>query len=126
MSAQRNLVIEEDVGVLVPLVAGESSRNQRLSQIADFRNAYAVVVQVSTASKFRRKQLVAHGIVHQSGDSLPLVFQRQRHAEYRKSMSEICGSIERVDIPEVIAAGLNPAPFLSHHIMGRPLLANPR
>src|SRR5205807_10604082 len=94
MRAQSDLMIEENIRILVPHMAGETGGYQTLRQIVGFGNMNALLVQIRTTSFFRGKKFVASGIVDHSCDHLPLVLQRHRDAEHRKAMREIRGSIQ--------------------------------
>src|SRR5437660_11641444 len=94
-----------DVRVLMPLVAGKASGNQALFDAAHSRNMTGAAVQERSASLFRREHLIPAGIVNNAGDSLALVFQRNRDAKYRVTVSEVGGAIQRVNIPAEVASG---------------------
>src|SRR5438445_11539627 len=110
-------MIEENIRILVPLMAGETGGHQALRQIVCFGSMNALLVQIRATSFFGGKKFVARGIVDKSRNHLPLVLQRHRDAEHRKAMREIRGSIERLDIPALLAAGLDQALLLPYKIM---------
>src|ERR1700756_3869 len=60
---KRQLVIEENIGILVTLVTGESGRDQRLRQLVGLRDFDLLTVQESTFSEFRGKQINPRGII---------------------------------------------------------------
>src|SRR2546429_8099248 len=125
MRAQSDLMIEENIRILVPLMARETGGHQALRQIVCFGSMNALLVQIRATSFFGGKKFVASGIVDHSRNHLPLVRQRHRDAEHRKAMREIRGSIERIDIPAILAARVNKALFLAQNIVPRPERSNP-
>ena len=69
VGAQRDLVIEVNIRILVPLVAGKAGGHQALGQVRNLRNLDSLLVQVGAASLLGRKQLVARGIVNHAGNA---------------------------------------------------------
>src|SRR5256886_7089366 len=116
MRTQSDLMIEKNIRILMPLMARETGRDQALRQIVDFGNMNALLVQIRATSFFGGKKFVASGIVDHSCDHLPLVLQRHRDTEHRKAVREIRGSVERIDIPAILAARVNKALFLAQNI----------
>src|SRR5436309_6095987 len=125
MRAQSDLMIKENIRILVPLMTGETGRHQTLRQIVRLGNMNALLVQIRAASFFSGKEFVASGIVDHPLNHLPLVLQRHRDTEHRKTMREIRGSVERIDVPAVIAAGINKALLLAENVVPRPARPNP-
>src|SRR5436189_4131300 len=125
MRAQSDLMIEKNIRILVPLMAGETGGHQALRQIVGFGNMNTLLVQIRAASFFGGKKFVASGIVDHPRNHLPLVLQRHRDTEHRKAMREIRGSIERIDIPAILAAGVNKALFLAYNIVPPPERSDP-
>ena len=70
MGAQSDLVIEVNVRILVPLVAGKTSGHQALRQVRDLRHLDALLIQKRAASLLGREQLIARGIVDHASDAL--------------------------------------------------------
>src|SRR5664279_5149572 len=63
MRAQRDLVIKVDVGILVPLVAGKASAEDRFRQLRRFGNVDWLTVQRGIPSAFCREHLVACRVI---------------------------------------------------------------
>src|SRR6266550_2675804 len=101
MRAQSDLMIEENIRILVPLMAGEPGGHQALRQIDGFGNMNALLVQIRTTYFFGGKKFVASGIVDHSRNHLPLALQRHLDTEHREPVREIRGSIEGIDIPAI-------------------------
>ena len=118
MGAQRDLVIEIDVGVLVALVAGETGGHQALLELADRRHASSPAIQERPASLFRRKHLIAGGIKDHARNPLTFVLKRQGDTEYWITMSKIRCAIQRINIPAEVATGFTPAALLANEIRG--------
>src|SRR5437667_12381581 len=118
-------MIEENIRILVPLMARETGGHQALRQIVGFGNMNALLVQIRATSLFGDKKFVASGIVDHSCDHLPLVLQRHRDTEHRKAVREIGGSVERIDVPAILAAGVNKALLLAEKVVPRPERSNP-
>src|ERR1017187_4344521 len=73
MRAQRDLVIEENIRILMPLVAGKPGRQQAFFQRSGFRDLNWLTIQPCASSLFRGKQLVTRGIVdHRGHPTCPL------------------------------------------------------
>ena len=124
--AQRDLVIEVNVRILVAFVAGKPSCNQRFLKARRGRDVDGFSVQARAAAFLRGKQFVAGRIVNHARYALTFVFDRQRHAEHRVAVREIGGAIERVDVPLVVTAGFNARSLFAHNIVRRELTANAR
>src|ERR1700758_2517424 len=56
VGAQRDLVIEIDVGILVPLVAGEAGGHQAFLQLRYLRHANRLAIQLRASPLLRRKK----------------------------------------------------------------------
>ena len=125
MTMQRDLVIEKDVRILVPLVAGKPRSQQRLRQIRDFGNMDALSIQISSASPFGGKQFVARGIVNHASHHSSLMFEPQRYTKYRKAMREIGGSIQRVHIPAIVAVVIYQTTLFAQDVMRWPTCSYP-
>src|SRR6266571_5322950 len=123
MGAQRDLVIEVDVGVLMPFVAGESGGHQAFFQPSNCGNMDRVPVEKRSAALFRREHFIARRIIDNAGDSPALVFQRNGNAKYGIAMGKVRGAVKRVNVPAKIAPGFATAPLFTNQIMLRPLLA---
>ena len=119
MRAQRDLVVEVNVRVLVALVTGKSSGHQTFRQVRCFRNRDALAIQGCAASLLGREKLVARGIVKNTCDAFAFVFDTERDAEHRITVREVRRTVERIDIPARVAAGFNAGPFFPHHIVRR-------
>ena len=115
--AQSDLMIEVNVRILVPLVAGKAGGHQAFGQVRDLRHLDCVADSVRAASLLGREQLVARGIVNHAGNSPVLVLQSQRNAEHRKSVRKVGGAIERIDIPAIVAAGIDQALLFAENIV---------
>src|SRR5271169_4399911 len=50
------------------------------------------------------------------------MLQRNRHAEYRKSVREVRRAIERIDIPAILATLIGEPLLFAQHVVCRPLL----
>src|SRR6478735_6788462 len=123
MGAQRDLVIEVDVRVLMPFVAGESGCHQALFQLGYRRYMDRTAIQKRATSLFRREHFVAARVKDHAGDSLALAFQRNRNTKDGIAMGKVRGAIERVNIPAKVAAGFAPAALFANQVMIGPLLA---
>src|SRR5580698_4218504 len=82
-----------------------------------------LLVQVSATSLLGGKEFVASGIVNDAGDALALVLECHGNAEEGKAVGKVGGAVERVDVPAVVAAGVQQAAFLAEDIVRRPVLA---
>src|SRR5215471_10971545 len=74
VGAQRELVIEMDVRVLVALVTGEARGDQTFGQPRGFRDVNGAAVEHGSAALRGGKHLVAARIVDHAGDAVVLVF----------------------------------------------------
>src|SRR5262249_44278737 len=124
MRPQRDLVVEVNVGVFVSFVAGKAGPNQALCQTRHLRDTNGASIEPCSAALFRGKHFVPAWVVKDSGDPLSLVVQCNRNAEDRISMSEICRTVERINVPAKIAAGFDSAAFFPHKVVSRPQFAN--
>ena len=61
-----------------------------------------------------REHLIASGIDDHAADQLAGAFQRQRHVEHRKSVREVGGAVERIDVPAIFGRSCVAAAFLGH------------
>src|SRR5262245_10291274 len=124
MRAQRELVIEVDVGVLVPFVAWEAGGNQTFGQARGLRDVNCSAVQPRTSAHGGGEHLLAAGIVDHASYALALVIQRQGNAKHRIAVREVGGAVERVNVPAEIAAGFAPAAFFANQVVLGPLFAD--
>src|SRR5580692_6773718 len=99
-----------------------------------------LAVKLRPSSPLRGKQFIARGIVNHRCDAFPfpflslmfqslmfqsMVFQSNRHAKHRKSVREVRRSIERIDIPAILAALVAESLLFAQNIVRRPLLPDP-
>src|SRR5579862_1239419 len=129
VAAQRELVIEINVWILVALLAREAGRDQAFRQRwscrdVERRDLERAGVQTRTAAEFGAEHFVARRIINHSGDPLALALNRQRYAKYGIAMCEISGAVERIDVPLIVAAGFDARSLFAHDIMSRKLGAN--
>jgi hypothetical protein len=98
MGAERELLIEVDVGVSVPLVAGKAGCQQRLLQLRDLRYMEAAAVQVCAASFFRDEKFIVQWLVDDARNQFailiraqprPSILQSQRDAEKGEAMYSV-------------------------------------
>jgi hypothetical protein len=125
VGAQGELVIEINIGVLVPLMTGETGSHQALSQFRRHRHVNCCVVQPRAATELSGEHLVASWIVNHSRDPLPMAFHGQRNAKHWKAVRKIRCAIQRIDIPLVFAARFDARSLFPNHVMSRKLVANP-
>ena len=103
-------MIEKNVGILMPLVAGKSCREQGFFQLADFRYVNGLAIQLRSLPCWRRK-------VHCEWDRRQrprpafanrrsAVLERQGDAEDWIAMSKVRGPIQRIDIPAIFIAAI--------------------
>src|SRR5277367_2054025 len=128
MRAQRDLVVEVDVRILVAGAAGKSGGQQAFRQIIRTRYLYFLSIQIRAFSLLRDEELIARGIVDYASDqcavfvrgqSCRAVLKAERYAEYRKAMREICRAIQRIDIPAILAVELIARSFFAVNAMVR-------
>ena len=118
---QRNLMVEKDIRILMALMAWESGRHQAFCQVRRPRDMDSLLIQVSAASLFRREQFIPRGIVNHSSDPIPFVLQSHRNAKHRETMREVRGSVQRVNVPAVIAARVLEPTFFAEYVVRRPV-----
>src|ERR1051326_8786889 len=94
----------------MPFLAGKSSSQQAFLQLLGFRDMDCVAVELRPFSLLRDEEFIARGIVNHPCDARTFcartMFQGHGDAENRISMSEIRGSVHRVDVPAVFAAAI--------------------
>src|SRR5207237_7708691 len=95
VGAQRERLVEVDVGILVALLAGESGGQQAFGKFCRQRNMDALAIEKRSASLLGGKHLVATGIVKHAGDQFAAVLKSQRDAKDRKAVGEVGGAVER-------------------------------
>src|SRR5439155_7862644 len=100
---QRELVIEVNVGVKVPLLARKACPEQALAKGIDLRDVNELPVQCGAAAAFGGKKLVAGWIEDHARNDFVVTSQSDRHTENGEAMSEVGGAVERIDIPDVLA-----------------------
>src|SRR6266849_10622335 len=125
MRAQCDLVIEVNIRVLMPLVAGKAGGHQAFRQICNLRNLDSLLVQISAASLLGREQLIASRIVDHARNQAVLVLQSKGNAEYRKPVRKVRGAIEWVHVPAIVAAGIHQALLLTKDIVAGPTSLDP-
>src|SRR5258708_28556657 len=102
-------MVEINVRILMPLVAGKAGGHEAFVQLRYLRNTDSVAVELRASSLLRGKQFVARGIIDNPGNANALCVGRSAlgshgHTEHRKSMREVRGAIERIDVPAIVAA----------------------
>src|SRR5215831_9966896 len=123
MGAQRDLMIEVNIRVLMTFVTGESGGHQTLFQPRDIGNMDRAAVEKRSAALLRRKHFVARRIINNTGDPPALIFQSHGNAKDRIAVSKVRGAIERVNVPAKVAAGFATAALFANQVMLWPLLA---
>src|SRR5262249_18717112 len=113
------LVIEVDVDVLMPLLAGKSGRCQAVRQPPGCRHPDAPVVQPGAASALGGKQFAAHRIENHARDHFTGALEAERDVEHRKTVREVGGAIERCDVPAELGRSLVSAAFFGHDAVRR-------
>ena len=68
---------------------------------------------------FGAEHFVAQRIEDHAGDQFARPLQRQRHVEHRKSVREIRGAIQRIDVPAIFGRAFLPAAFFGDDGMRR-------
>ena len=110
MRAQSEFLVEVDVRIVVALAAGESGCEQRLAEVAGGRNANAAAIQIRSQAALGDEELITRGVVDYGGNERAVLarreiggalFEAHRDAKYRVAMGEVCGAVERVDVPAV-------------------------
>src|SRR5262252_10838843 len=98
MRTKRDLVIEENIRILVALVAGKSRGDQAFLQLRGFRNVYRLAIQLRALARFSNEQLVPGRVIHDSGNALSFcarsMLQRHRDGKDRKPVSEIRSAVQ--------------------------------
>src|SRR5581483_2677593 len=92
---------------------------------ADLGHVDASAVQIRALPLLGGKQLVASGIVDNSGKPLAFVIDGQRNAKYRVSMRKVGGAVQRIDIPAIVAARFHSPALFRHDVVMRPEGPNP-
>src|SRR5215472_12018499 len=124
MRAQSDLVVEVNIGILVPFMTGESGAHQAFRQTPHLGNLNGTPIQPGSATLFRGKHFIPAWVIEDSSDPLAFVLQRNRNAEDGIAVSEIRRAIERIDVPAEVAAGFDSAALFAHQVMARPQFAN--
>ena len=106
------------------LLARETSADQALSEVRYGGDVNRLAVEVRAAAQFGDEHLVACGIVDYSGNSLTPAFDRQRNTKHRIAVRKIRCSVERVDIPLVLAAGFDARSLFTHYVVLWKMAAN--
>src|SRR5438093_4795091 len=83
-----------------------------------------LAVQVRATALLGGEQLVARGIIDDSGDALAPMLQRHRHAEHREAMGKVGGAVERVDVPAVFASRIYESLLFAEDVVRGPEIAN--
>src|SRR5690242_14958666 len=113
-------MIEINVWILVPLMAGKARCHQGFRQIRDLRNLNSLLVQEGAATPFGGEQLVARRIKDYAGDSLVLMLQRHGNAENGKAVGKVSGAVQGVNVPAIIATGVDQTLFFAEDIVAGP------
>src|SRR6202050_3811797 len=82
-----------------------------------------LLIHVSAAPLPRREQFVPRRIIDHARNPAPSIIQTHRNAKHREAMSKVRGSVQRVDVPAVIAARVLQSAFFAEYVMGGPVLA---
>src|SRR5579884_3680113 len=121
MGVKRDLVIEEDVRVLVPLVAGETGGYQALVQLADLRYVKRLAVEFGAFALLRGEEFIACRIVNHTRNPdlliLGTMLNRHRNGEHGESVGKVSGPIERIHIPAIFAAAVFQSLLFAEHIV---------
>src|SRR5208337_5561961 len=125
VGTQRDLMIEKNVGVGMALMAGKTGSDEGLGQPTGLGDVDLPVVQVRSAALLGREQFIPRGIVDYAGNPPAFEFHSQRDAKHRKPVGEIRSSIQRIDIPTVIAATVIEAAFLAQNVVRWPKSLDP-
>jgi hypothetical protein len=101
-------MVEMNVRILMPLVAGKARRDQTLFQLRDLGYVNGLAIEMRSPSLLRREEFIARRIVNNACDpsrlpGVPLL-KTHRHREHWISVGEIRSAIERVDVPPVLSA----------------------
>src|SRR5208337_121646 len=119
--AQGDLVIEVDVRIQVPLVAGKASPEQRLSQLPRFGDVDWLSVESRAITSFGGEHLIACRIVEDAGHQLLfLVDKRYRDAEHRVPVRKVGGAIQGIDIPAIVGSGIAAGAFFADNAVAGP------
>src|SRR5215469_2495160 len=74
----------------------------------------APVIQIRTRPALGEKHLFALRIENHAGNQWPGVLRRQRDVVHGKTMREVRGAVQRIDIPAIIRRPAMSAAFFSH------------
>ena len=123
--AQCDLVIEVNIGILVPFVAGETGAEQGFCQACRFRHVDGRCRSASRPGRARRK--TSHRVSGRRERPLSscviLAHQRDGDAKHGKAVRKIRGAIERIDIPAILGFRIAAGAFLADDAVLRPARA---
>src|SRR3954447_11742525 len=130
MGAHRYLVVEMNIRILVPFLAGKSGRDQALADGRRLRDLHFATIQLCAAALLRREHLIARWIEHYCRNALalfsrsPYSFYGHGNTKYRISVREVRRSIQRIDIPPKFTPRLGVRSFFAGNVVLGPLCPN--
>src|SRR5215813_635046 len=99
-------MIEVDIRIEVPFLTGKSRTKQALPECRCRRYANLLTIERRSTAALCREQLIASRIEHDASDYLVVASQPHRNAEDRETMSEVCGPVQRINIPDEFGRSL--------------------
>ena len=96
----------------MPLARRKAGGDQRVFDARRLGHVNALVVQKRARAALRRVNISSRSrIEDHAGDQFARALQRQSHVEHRKSVREIRGAIQRIDVPAIFGRSFVPAAF---------------
>src|SRR5579862_1061496 len=112
MRKHRELIVEMHVHVLMPLAGGEAGGGERILDPFRAGDVNAAVIKKRTRARFGAEYFVACRIDNYAADQLTRALQCECHVEHRKSVREVGGAVERIDVPAIFGRSRVPAALL--------------
>jgi len=107
VGTEREIVVVVNVGAGLALVNGKASTKEAGSKRRNFGNGDLLSVQSGAFAAGSGEKLFVYWVVNDTGDDVVAVRECDRDAEAGIAMSEICGAVERVDVPAIFCVVIN-------------------
>lgn len=101
VGTEREIVVVVNVGTGLAFVNGEAGAKKACRERRNFGNGDLLSVQSGTFAASGSEKFFVNWVVDDTSDDFVAVRECDRDAEARIAMSEICGAVERIDVPAI-------------------------
>ena len=119
MGAEGKIPVVVNVGASHAFVGGETGAKQAGGQRFDLGNVDGLIVEPGALAAGGGKEFVVDGVIDDTSHQGVALLERDRDAEAGVAVGEICGAVERVNVPAKFRRTFVPRAFLgSDRVVG--------